>query len=290
MNVHAKRPLRPETVTTGPIQGSRKVYATPAGHPAIRVPFREIALSKESGEPPLRVYDPSGPYTDSSFTPDLSAGLPSARAWLASRPNLETYEGRAIKPEDNGNVSADGLVPPCPANRLPRRGVGAGPVTQLEFARAGIITEEMIYVAHRENLGRERALENAAATVADGESGGGTGGTDGAGAHGSSSVGCSHRAPLRWEDPGRRLGPTCPDPRRSLGTPRMRRTPTASAEAAHELAPQRPRSLEDRRRLDRRRVRRCVVDRRVHAVVVVRHGRLRCRIAAAAASTLGSTP
>ncbi len=170
MNVHAKRPLRPETVTTGPIQGSRKVYATPAGHPAIRVPFREIALSKESGEPPLRVYDPSGPYTDSSFTPDLSAGLPSARAWLASRPNLETYEGRAIKPEDNGNVSADGLVPPCPANRLPRRGVGAGPVTQLEFARAGIITEEMIYVAHRENLGRERALENAAATVADGES------------------------------------------------------------------------------------------------------------------------
>jgi len=170
MNVHAKRPLRPETVTTGPIQGSRKVYSTPEGHPAIRVPFREIALSKESGEPPLRVYDPSGPYTDSSFTPDLSAGLPPARTWLANRANLETYEGRAIKPEDNGNVSADALVPPCPANRLPRRGTGAGPVTQYEFARAGIITEEMVYVAHRENLGRATALESAAATVADGES------------------------------------------------------------------------------------------------------------------------
>ena len=170
MNVHAKRPLRPETVTTGPIQGSRKVYSTPAGHPAIRVPFREIALSKESGEPPLRVYDPSGPYTDSSFTPDLSAGLPAARTWLAGRANLETYEGRAIKPEDNGNVSADGLVPPCPASRAPRRGTGAGPVTQYEFARAGLITEEMIYVAHRENLGREKAVAQAAEKVADGES------------------------------------------------------------------------------------------------------------------------
>ncbi|MFT4099289.1 MAG: phosphomethylpyrimidine synthase ThiC [Rhodoblastus sp.] len=170
MNVHAKRPLAPETVTTGPIQGSRKVYATPAGHPAIRVPLREIALSKESGEPPLRVYDASGPYTDASFTPDLSAGLPPARTWLATRANIETYEGRAIKPEDNGNVSSDKLVPPCPANRMPRRGTGSGPVTQLEYARAGIITEEMIYVAHRENLGREKALESAAATVADGES------------------------------------------------------------------------------------------------------------------------
>ena len=168
MNVHAKRPLRPETVTTGPIQGSRKVYAEVA--PGIRVPFREIALSKESGEPPVRVYDASGPYTDSAFTPDLSAGLPATRTWLASRANLETYEGRALKPEDNGNVSADGLVPPCPANRAPRRGTGAGPVTQYEFARAGIITEEMIYVAHRENLAREKAVENAAATVADGES------------------------------------------------------------------------------------------------------------------------
>jgi len=168
MNVHAKRPLRPETVTTGPIQGSRKVYAEVA--PGIRVPFREIALSKESGEPPVRVYDASGPYTDSAFTPDLSAGLPATRTWLAGRANLETYEGRALKPEDNGNVSADGLVPPCPANRAPRRGTGAGPVTQYEFARAGLITEEMIYVAHRENLAREKAVENAAATVADGES------------------------------------------------------------------------------------------------------------------------
>ena len=170
MNVHAKRVATPETVTTGPIQGSRKVYATPAGWPALRVPFREIALSPESGELPVRVYDASGPYTDSSFTPDLAAGLPPARTWLASRAGLEAYAGRSIKPEDNGNVSGDGLAPPCPASRAPQRAAGSAPVTQLEFARAGIITEEMIYVAHRENLGREKAVEGAAAVIADGES------------------------------------------------------------------------------------------------------------------------
>ena len=168
MNVHTKRPAMPESVTTGPIQGSRKVYATVA--PGISVPFREITLSPESGEQPVRVYDASGPYTDALFTPNLSAGLPVARTWLSKRAGLESYAGRAIKPEDNGNVSADGLVPPCPANRAPLRASGAAPVTQLEFARAGIITEEMIYVAHRENLAREKAVEGAAATVADGQS------------------------------------------------------------------------------------------------------------------------
>ncbi|MDE2577572.1 MAG: phosphomethylpyrimidine synthase ThiC [Hyphomicrobiales bacterium] len=169
MNVHAKRPLTPQTVTTGPIEGSRKVYAQPACAPALRVPFREIALT-DRNEAPVRVYDASGPYTDPHFTPDLSAGLPPARAWLSARAGLETYQGRAIKPEDNGNVSADGLVPACPATRQPRRAAGAEPVTQYEFARAGIITEEMIYVAHRENLGREAAVAQAAAKVADGES------------------------------------------------------------------------------------------------------------------------
>ena len=170
MNMHAKRPLRPEAVTTGPLPGASKVYAAPAGFPALRVPFREIALDPSANEPPVRVYDASGPYTDVSFVPDLSAGLPTARTWLSSRTGLERYEGRIIKPEDNGNVSADGLVPPCPASRDPRRAVGSAPVTQYEFARAGIITEEMAYVAARENLCRERALEQADAKLADGES------------------------------------------------------------------------------------------------------------------------
>ena len=93
---------------------------------------------------------------------DLSAGLPRLRApWYAQRAGFETYAGRAVKPEDNGNVGADKLVPPCPANVAPLRGRAGAPVTQYEFARAGIITEEMIYVAARENLGREKMLAKA---------------------------------------------------------------------------------------------------------------------------------
>ncbi len=171
MNVQPKRgSILPETVTTGPLTGSRKIYHTPAGHPDIRVPFREIALS-DPAEAPVRVYDASGPYTEADAGIDLSKGLPSIRGpWLARRAGLETYAGRALRPEDNGDVSADKLVPPCPANRAPRRGLDGQMVTQYEFARAGLITEEMIYVAHRENLGREKALDCAAEKIADGES------------------------------------------------------------------------------------------------------------------------
>ena len=168
MNIHDKR--KPLSVTTGPIGKSRKVYSSPAGRADIRVPCREIALDPSAGEEPLRVYDPSGPYTCEAFVPDLSAGLPAARPWLAARAGLETYEGRAIKPEDNGFAEGERLVPPCPADRTLYRAAGAAPVTQLEFARAGIVTEEMIYVAHRENLCRERAFDAAKERIADGES------------------------------------------------------------------------------------------------------------------------
>jgi phosphomethylpyrimidine synthase len=168
MNIHDKR--MPASVTTGPIGKSRKVYSSPKGRDDIRVPYREIPLHPSSGELPLRVYDPSGPYTCASFAPDLSAGLPVVRPWLASRPGLEIYQGRRIKPEDNGFTEGERLVPPCPAERNLYRAAGAQPVTQLEFARAGIVTEEMIYVAHRENLCRERALDIAKERIADGES------------------------------------------------------------------------------------------------------------------------
>jgi phosphomethylpyrimidine synthase len=159
----------PRSVTTGPIAGSLKVYAAPTSRSDIRIPFREIALSDPS-EAPVRVYDPSGPYTESNAIIDLAAGLPSVReAWIEAR-GLAVTEPRAIKPEDNGNVSADRLAPLCPAERRLRAGKPGQLVTQLEFARAGIITEEMIYVAHRENLAREAAVEGAAARLADGES------------------------------------------------------------------------------------------------------------------------
>ncbi|RVU21798.1 phosphomethylpyrimidine synthase ThiC [Methylobacterium oryzihabitans] len=168
MNAPSPLHASPTTVTTGPVAGSSKVYASPNGRPDIRVPFREIALS-DPAEAPVRVYDPSGPYTDREARIDLAAGLPQVRApWIAAR-GYAAVAPRAVKPEDNGFVGEDRLVAPCPAARTVRR-AGAGQlVTQYEFARAGIVTEEMIYVAHRENLCREAMLARAEAAVADGE-------------------------------------------------------------------------------------------------------------------------
>ncbi len=172
MNEHAKPGKfegAPQNVTTGPIHGSRKIYASPKGHPDIKVPLREISLS-DALEPPVRVYDPSGPYTQADVRIDLSAGLPPVReAWVAAR-GLSPVEGRAIKPEDNGNVGATHLAPLCPAQRVLRAGAPGQLVTQYEFAKAGMITQEMIYVAHRENLARETPLADAGAKLADGES------------------------------------------------------------------------------------------------------------------------
>jgi len=170
VTVHIENPKDiPQSVTVGPIKGSRKVYAEIEERPDIRVPFREIALSDRT-EAAVRVYDPSGPYTETDAAIDLKRGLPLVReAWIAAR-GIEAIEARSVKPEDNGYVSGDRLVLPCPAERVVRRAAPGRMVTQYEFARAGIVTEEMIYVAHRENLCREAMLENAEARIADGES------------------------------------------------------------------------------------------------------------------------
>ena len=158
-------------VTTGPLPASRKIYTAPDGFADVKVPLREIALSPESGEPPFRVYDPSGPYTDAEFTVDVEKGLPRQRAaWITARGNVESYRGREVKPEDNGNVSGSHAARDFPDKPQPVRGVGKAPVTQYEFAKAGIITKEMIYVAHRENVGRTATLARANAALLDGES------------------------------------------------------------------------------------------------------------------------
>jgi phosphomethylpyrimidine synthase len=131
MNLHEKN-LKPPEVTTGPLPGSRKIYSAPEGHDDLRVPFREIALSDGSA---FRVYDTSGPYTDSAKTNDVRKGLPHLRApWVEARKQA-------------------GL-----------------PVTQLELAQAGIVTEEMVYIAHRENIGRARAAAEAEVRLEDGMS------------------------------------------------------------------------------------------------------------------------
>ncbi|WP_148300027.1 phosphomethylpyrimidine synthase ThiC [Acetobacter papayae] len=160
----------PGHVTTGPIRGSAKVYSSPAGRPDILVPFRDIMLSPDANEPPLRVYDTSGPYTDPAARIDVNSGLPRIRsAWLALR-GYEQTTPRSVRPEDNGNAEGAHLVAPCPAAHTVLKGKPGQKVTQYEFAKAGIITEEMIYVAHRENLSREQAAPDAAIRRADGES------------------------------------------------------------------------------------------------------------------------
>jgi len=144
-------------VTTGPIRGSRKVYVEARSGSGIRVAMREIEL--EGGEPPVRVYDTSGPYTDPAAHIDISAGLPPLRrAWILARGDVEAYDGRQVKPEDNGRLGPDrsGGIPPFPnAVRRPLRAKPGRNVTQMHYARRGIITPEMEYVAERENLGRE---------------------------------------------------------------------------------------------------------------------------------------
>lgn len=155
-------------VTTGPLSASTKIFLAGDMHPDIRVPLRQIALHPTSGEPPVNVYDASGPYTDPQATIAIDEGLARHRtAWVRARGDVEAYEGRAVKPEDNGFVSADKLTPMFPVNHRPLRATGGKAVTQLAYARAGIITSEMEYVAIRENLGRKAVGQ---ALVRDGES------------------------------------------------------------------------------------------------------------------------
>src|ERR671935_2036666 len=103
MNVH-DRAIVPPQVTTGALSGSRKSYAVPDSAPDLRVPVREIALTEAAGEPPVPVYDTTGPYTDPAVTIDVEKGLARTRIeWVKERGGVEAYDGRPIQPVDNGN-------------------------------------------------------------------------------------------------------------------------------------------------------------------------------------------
>ncbi|HWU49525.1 MAG TPA: phosphomethylpyrimidine synthase ThiC [Asticcacaulis sp.] len=157
---------KPIKVENSPIPGSRKVYESGKLHPDLRVPFREVCVHPSANEDPLTIYDSSGPYTDASFTPDIAKGLPRLREqWVVDRGDVEYIEAREVKPEDNGNVSEGALAPQFP--NLPKvlRAKDGKSVTQYEYARRGIITPEMEYIAIRENL---RRAENAE-VMRDGE-------------------------------------------------------------------------------------------------------------------------
>src|SRR5664279_3121718 len=135
-------------ITRGALPGSRKLLVN-------GVPFREVVLS--GGEAPVRLYDTSGPYTDESVRIDIDKGLQASRRdWILSRGDVEEYQGRDRKPEDDGLRRGELLsVPQFDRGALrPLRAKPGRNVSQLHYARQGLITEEMKYIAARENLGR----------------------------------------------------------------------------------------------------------------------------------------
>ena len=170
-----------------PLPNSRKVYVPGEQHRDLRVPFREISLAPTKSldgqfeiNEAVRVYDTSGPWGDPSVTLDPVQGLPPLRAqWIRDRADVEEVEGRTVRPQDDGYLSVthaehsarrDGggsskFQAPSSretSNFAARRPLRAksGAVTQLYYARRGIITPEMEYIAIRENLGWRSRKEN----------------------------------------------------------------------------------------------------------------------------------
>ena len=171
-------PLTREPQSTDALPASRRIYAEGTIHPEIRVPMREIILSPTkdfTGEleqnTPVRVYDCSGPWGDPDFDGDVTEGLPALRKeWIAKRDDTAPYTGREVQPMDNGYLSGKHAeyASKSERNRLtefpgmtggqknPLRASIGHPVTQLWYARQGIITPEMEFIAIRENMGRSK--------------------------------------------------------------------------------------------------------------------------------------
>ncbi|MFN7238349.1 MAG: phosphomethylpyrimidine synthase ThiC, partial [Brevundimonas sp.] len=151
------------SVPTGPRPGGRKIYEAGVLYPHLRVPHREIAVHPSANEPPVVTYDASGPYTDPEARIDIDRGLAEVVGvqWRLDRGDVAVETNRReVKPEDNGHASGKHLAPAFDdSRRTVYRGLNGRPVTQLEYARAGVITPEMEYVAIRENLARDRARE-----------------------------------------------------------------------------------------------------------------------------------
>ena len=151
-----------DLITLSSFPGSKKVYIQ-GSRADIQVPMREIKLSPTSGaygdqdNAPVRVYDTSGAYTDDEIQTDIRLGiLPNRLNWILERGDAEAYEGRLIKPEDNGNQIGESLAEVFPGlQRHPLRAKKGGNVSQMHYARKGIITSEMEYIAIRENVSPE---------------------------------------------------------------------------------------------------------------------------------------
>ena len=142
------------------LEGMKRVYVS-GSRPDVKVPFREIELQptrqpdgKLLENEPVRVYDTSGPWGDLDFHGDVRRGLPALRdAWIQERGDTESYVGRSVRPEDNGHSGTNGTVrEQFPGiSKKPRR-AKSGSVSQLNYARKGVITPEMEFIAIRENM------------------------------------------------------------------------------------------------------------------------------------------
>ncbi|MED1422555.1 MULTISPECIES: phosphomethylpyrimidine synthase ThiC [Bacillus] len=152
-------------------EGSRKVYEQ-GSRPDILVPKREIVLTNtvtQAGDiqnEPIRVYDTSGPYTDEEAHIDVTKGLKRLRSkWIKEREDTESYEGRQVKPEDNGyrlNRKESFQAAHTDFHHVPLRGKQGACVTQMHYAKKGIITPEMEFIALREQLSPEFVREEVA--------------------------------------------------------------------------------------------------------------------------------
>ncbi len=159
---------------------SKKVYVSGELNKDVRVPFREISLQdtqtfngQTEVNEALRVYDTSGPWGDDSQSCDVNSGLfPLRRDWILARQDVEAYERREIQPQDDGYLTKGhealartrekekgGLERFAGSRPKPLRSKAGQPVTQMYYARRGIVTPEMEFIAIRENLGREKAYE-----------------------------------------------------------------------------------------------------------------------------------
>ncbi|MET1254447.1 phosphomethylpyrimidine synthase ThiC [Aliikangiella maris] len=148
-----------ELITREPLPASSKVYVASPNNADVKVPMRRIDLTDGTH---VTLYDTSGPYTDSQIDINVHSGLPDVRShWIEARGDTESYSGREIKPIDNGHTNQEKAFKfyNPELQRTPRRAKDGGNVTQLHYARKGIITAEMEYIAVRENQARE-ALVN----------------------------------------------------------------------------------------------------------------------------------
>jgi phosphomethylpyrimidine synthase len=173
MNQNRNRtPDATSRITREPFPASRKVHVDGVLHPSLRVPMREIALSPtrvgdtERANAPIVLYDTSGPYTDPNVDIDVRRGLPALRrAWIDERADTEHYVGRTVRPEDDGYRTEDGAAAVERFPSLPggvRKAKPGRVITQMHYARQGIITPEMEFVAIRENLRRSAIREHLA--------------------------------------------------------------------------------------------------------------------------------